>query len=496
MPKSSARRTAFPRITVEVIRYAYEHPAQASPYYIREIGRDAIKGCMLRVHRREVELGTRYAKGTRWHRVIVVDVHMSIEELETARLKVRQFIRSLEDEEEEPTLQEGRRKTVRALWEVRRAEYIRKRSAKRSPRTLESYDYLWNTYLLPAFGDLRLRQVTSSQVEDLLAEITGRVQASRPWAEGRHTANHVLNQGRMAFEDARRKGWILRNPFTEVEPFEVEAAQVYLRDMDLAAVGKALREMETQAASSSPTSRHVPALGSLLALRVAIYTGCRHREELLYGSTSWLFQDLGVPRLEIPRAKGDRGDRHGRFLYLGPHTLECLGRIPRASGSTLLVPGRLPGRPLYRLNETWGAVLIQARAILQDWQSQSPEAFDAVILRARLSLGEIGERVPVKVLRHTAKTLHPRAGIAPEHSAQLLGHEAQSLGERVYLHRHGPSLVEAATAYESFVRRLLGDLSHGTTKVLPYRRGNSQPEGSSRALGVSTATRKSRRSRG
>src|SRR4051812_34970118 len=65
--------------------------------------------------------------------------------------------------------------------------------------------------------------------------------------------------------------------------------------------------------------------------------------------------------------------------------------------------------------------------------------------------------IPVKALRHTAKTLHPRAGIAPEHSAQLLGHEAQSLGERVYLHRHGPSLAEAATKYETFVRRLLGD---------------------------------------
>jgi hypothetical protein len=67
MGRSSARRTAFPRITLDVVRYACEHPAEASPYYIRESGRDAIKGCMLRVHRRAVELGTRYAKGTRLH---------------------------------------------------------------------------------------------------------------------------------------------------------------------------------------------------------------------------------------------------------------------------------------------------------------------------------------------------------------------------------------------------------------------------------------------
>ena len=478
MGRGSTRRTSFPRITLDAVRYACEHPAQASPYYIRESGRDAIKGCMLRVHRRAVELGTRYAKGTRWHRIAVVDVHMSIEELEDARLKVRQFIRSLEDEEEEPSLAEGRRKTVRELWEIRRAEFLRKRSVKRSPRTLEFYDYLWNIHLLPALGDLRLRQVTTSRVETLLEEVASRVQASRPWAEGRHTANHVLNQGRMAFEAARRKGWILRNPFAEVEPFEVEAAQVYLRDVDLAAVGQALREMETQAAASTSASRHVPGLGSLLALRVVIYTGCRHREELLYGSTSWLFQDFGVPRLEVPRAKGDRGDRHGRFLYLGPHGLDCLSRIPRPVGSTLLVPGREPGKPLFRLNETWASVLIRARAILREWQDQDSESLDSVILKACLVSGETGERIPVKALRHTAKTLHPRAGIAPEHSAQLLGHEAESLGERVYLHRHGPSLAEAAAKYEALVRRLLGDFGPVETKVLPYRAISHNPPGS------------------
>jgi hypothetical protein len=105
-----------------------------------------------------------------------------------------------------------------------------------------------------------------------------------------------------------------------------------------------------------------------------------------------------------------------------------------------------------------------------------------------------GERVPVKVLRHTAKTLHPRAGIAPEHSAQLLGHEAESLGERVYLHHHGPSLVEAATSYENFVRGLLGDLSAEKARVLRYRRGQGQLESSPRERGAPPVARRSRRS--
>jgi hypothetical protein len=82
--------------------------------------------------------------------------------------------------------------------------------------------------------------------------------------------------------------------------------------------------------------------------------------------------------------------------------------------------------------------------------------------------GETGDRIAVKVLRHTAKATHPRVGIAPEHSAQLLGHQAASLGERVYLHHHGLSLVKAAEAYENFVRQLLGDIPTHNANILSF----------------------------
>ena len=457
MPRRSSRRTAFPRITLDVIRYAYEHLATSSPYYIRELGRDAIKGCMLRVHRRSVEIGARLDKGTRWHRVSLVDAHMSIEELEDARQEVRRVLRSWEDEEDEPSLRLGRRMTVEELWSQYRAEYIRKKSVKRSRRTLEFYDSLWNVHILPLIGTDRLREVSISRVETLAEEVTTRVKTSREWAEGRHTANHCLAQGRMVFEYARRKGLLLKNPFLEVDPYDVVSAQVFLRDLDLQAVGQVLRDMEVRASQASPVSRHVPSLTALSALRIVLYTGCRHRAELLEGTLSWFKEDLGMPRLEVPRAKGDRGENQGRFVYLGPHAVQLLKAVPRPPGVIHLFPGRLPGRPLYRLNETWNAVLREARSLLRDWQKGSPRPLDSAVLSARTAPNQPGERIPVKVLRHTAKTCHPRAGIAPEHSAQLLGHEAATLGERVYLHRHGPSLIEAAATYEAFVRQLMGD---------------------------------------
>jgi hypothetical protein len=151
------------------------------------------------------------------------------------------------------------------------------------------------------------------------------------------------------------------------------SSQAYLRDLDLPVIGQALREMEARARRSKPSSRHSPSLPALYALRIALYTGCRHRTELLVGDLTWLKEDLGIPRLEIPRAKGDRGQRQGRFLYLGPHALRLIRTMPRPTGSTSLVPGRLEHQPLNRLNGTWRAVLKQARGHLRQLQADSQD---------------------------------------------------------------------------------------------------------------------------
>jgi hypothetical protein len=49
----------IPRITTEVVRRAYGDLAKGSPYFLFEEGRDAVRGCALRVLRREVQIGTR-----------------------------------------------------------------------------------------------------------------------------------------------------------------------------------------------------------------------------------------------------------------------------------------------------------------------------------------------------------------------------------------------------------------------------------------------------
>jgi hypothetical protein len=141
-----------PRLTVEVVRKCYSNLATGSPYFVYELGRDAIKGCALRVLRREIQIGVRADRGKTRLKVAVARSDVTMEELEALRSAARRKVRELEDEEWEPSLREGRRMTLAELWTAYREDYVRRRHSKRSPRTLEQRDKLWNCHLCPSMA--------------------------------------------------------------------------------------------------------------------------------------------------------------------------------------------------------------------------------------------------------------------------------------------------------------------------------------------------------
>jgi hypothetical protein len=474
MPR--APKHTVPRVTQDVVRRYYGRLPKngANDYYVLESGQHTIRWCVLRVQRTQIQIGLR--KGQSWHPVAVVGREVSLEDVEAFRDACRRKSRELEDEDAEPSLREGRRMTWAQCWAAFRDDYTRKRLPSGSPRTLEFYDYLFSAHILPLYGDVTLGDFAArrpAEIEDIPEVIAGRVNAGRPHYSGRHTGNHCVRAMRMVWERCRRRGWVAKDPFLDMVELPTRSADVYLEDADLAAIGRALRNLEALARSGSADTRQVPSIGALLATRVVLYTGCRHVEELLRGNRSWLREDHGIPRLEVPRAKGQRGGEQGRIVYLGPDALRCLKEIPRPEGCEDLVPGRRPGTQMSRLTDAWERIVLEARRILEEEACHSSSS----ILRARIvgykgekrvNLFEGSARIPVKATRHTVKTIHPRAGIVPDHSRQLLGHEAASLGDRVYLHQHGPSLAAAAGVAEDYLRRLIGDLDSG---VLPFKKG-------------------------
>jgi integrase len=301
---------------------------------------------------------------------------------------------------------------------------------------LKTYEEVWRRHLLPAVGQLTLPQVSVEVVRQVKRDIPAQVVAQKPEAKGggRLIANLALQQLGAALDFAVRMEWVTRNVATArlVPRYEKRRSEDFLDAAGYAAIGEVLRDLEAQIArgGSSPLPLKI-----LLALRVAIYTGVRHRSELLWTRFEWCRLDDAVPRIGIPRAKGDRGSKAGgRWIFLGPDAVRCLREMPRPAGSEhLTVPGDRTGQPFYRLNQVWSKVLSTAGL---------PE-------------------VPVKALRHGFST-HSVGIIAPEHRAQLMGHRGRPMTDTVYLHQHGPDLTRAAARVEAHLRRLLGDVPADT----------------------------------
>jgi integrase len=184
-------------------------------------------------------------------------------------------------------------------------------------------------------------------------EIPDRVVERRPKAKGggRPVANRALQQLEAALGFAYRMDWISRNTASArfVPRYEENRAEDFLDIHGYGAVGQVLRDLEARLArdETSPLS-----LRTIFALRVAIYTGVRHRSELLWTRLEWCHLDDRVPRIGIPRAKGDRLTKKGggRWIFLGPEAVRLLRAMPRPAGSEhLTVPGDKPGQPLFRL---------------------------------------------------------------------------------------------------------------------------------------------------
>lgn len=430
MPRTPSR-PPVPRINPAVINEAFRRPATTEAgYYILEKGKTLV---CLRVRKTSAQIGVRHK--SRWHPVATLSAGMSIQEVEDLRIGALRLARQLQDGEGIPGLSRGQSMTLAQLHQEYMADLRETRGEVLSENTLKNYDDVWRLYLLPAAGHLTLPRLTVEVARQIKRDIPALVLKSRPEASsgGRYMANAALQQLYSALDFAYRMEWVTRNVASArlVPRYVKRRSEEFLDAAGYTAVGQVLRDLEHRLSEGreSPLS-----VRTLLALRVAIYTGVRHRSELLWTRLEWCRLEDNVPRIGIPRAKGDRGSEGGgRWIFLGPDAVRCLKAIPRPLGSEhLTVPGDKPGQPLYRLNEAWRVVLRLA------------------------SLPEI----PVKALRHSFST-HSVGIIASEHRAQLMGHQGRPMTDTVYLHRHGPDLARSAFLIEDHLRRLLGDLSEG-----------------------------------
>ncbi len=317
-----------PRINPAVVREAFRKPSESeSGYYVLEKGKTLV---CLRVRKTTVHIGVRHQ--SRWHPVASLRAEMSVQEVEDLRMAAIHLARQFQDGEGIPALARDRSMMLAQLHKEFMADLRETRGDPLSARTLENYDDVWRLYL-PTLGHLTPPRLTVEIVRQMKRDIPALVMKQRPEASsgGRYMANAALQQLYAALDFAYRMEWVSRNVASSrlVPRYEKRRSEEFLDAEGYAAAGHVLRDLEARLAQggAAPLSQR-----TLLALRVAIYTGIRHRSELLWTRLEWCRLHDAVPRIGIPRAKGDRGSQGGgRWIFLGPDAVRCLKAITRPS---------------------------------------------------------------------------------------------------------------------------------------------------------------------
>lgn len=153
-----------------------------------------------------------------------------------------------------------------------------------------------------------------------------------------YLANRVLAVLSSLMNQAERWGVRSRgsNPCPHVDRFRERRRERYLSGEELACVGEALADAETQ--GTEPPE-------AILALRLLLFTGCRKNEIL---TLRWHDVDLGRGLLLLADSKTGP-----KAVPLGAPAVELLASASRIEGNPYVIPGRHQGQHFVGLPTMW-----------------------------------------------------------------------------------------------------------------------------------------------
>jgi integrase len=227
-------------------------------------------------------------------------------------------------------------------------------SAKRKPRTHESYEALLRLYILPAIGRLPLTEIRRAHVSKMHSG------AANPGAANRAltVVSSIWNWAGKQHEDLglppNPAAGIARNPERRCERF--------LTGDELARLGDALARAETiglpyDVDEAKPGAKHAPKPENRLrkldpfaiaAIRLLLFTGARLREIL---HAKWNYVDLERGLLNLPDSKTGR-----KSIFLSGPAMDVLAGLPRIASNPHIIPGERAGAPRADLKKPWAAV--------------------------------------------------------------------------------------------------------------------------------------------
>lgn len=311
---------------------------------------------------------------------------------------------------------------------------------KLKPTSAQNYKLLFDTIINPEIGKRLVKDLTFGEVEKLHHE-----RRNTPFQANRAVA--VLS---------KMMSWAIRagyrpdrqNPCKGLERFRERKRQRFLSEAELAALGAAIRQAETEGVPwdidiDRPNSKHlvkdaadrrtVLSPFAAAAIRLLVFTGARLREIL---TLQWAHVDLAAGVLRLPDSKTGE-----KTIALNPPSIAILTGLPRLDGNPYVIPGDLPGAHRADLKNPWRAVR---------------------------KIAEL-DGVRIHDLRHTLASHGRAAGLSLSLVGGLLGHKNQSTTAG-YAHLWDDPLREAAAKVGARIANAFdGPVSNGA-EVLPLRK--------------------------
>lgn len=290
--------------------------------------------------------------------------------------------------------------------------YLVEHAAKRKkPASLRNDTRMIEKELKPAFGRLRVKDVTRQQIRAYHAAL-----ADKPFEANRRLA--LLSKAFTFAADELE--WVGRedHPVKGVKRFKEEGRRRYLSDDEIRRLGAALKKAE-----DGQLERAISPY-AVAMLRLVLLTGARHSEIL---TLRWDEVNLTRGCLELGDSKTG-----AKEVFLPPAAREVLTELPKREGNPFVIVGAKPGSHMVNVKDAWAA--IRREAGLED--------------------------VRIHDLRHTFASLGIRAGMSLPLIGKLLGHASVATTAR-YAHLADDPLQSAVNSIGAGIDAAIREASHG-----------------------------------
>jgi integrase len=251
----------------------------------------------------------------------------------------------------DPIAERHKERAARTFGSVAEEFLVRHVATKRKGRTADEYSRILQSRIMPAIGSKRIVDLRRADVAKLHAKLVATpYEANRVMALISAVWNWAARHDEVALAD---------NPAKGVERYPERGRERFLTSEELARLGDALREGETNGLpwSGEYESKHTAKQENRLtvldpfavaAARLLILTGARLREIL---DAEWQQVDFERGILFLPDSKTGR-----KPIFLSAAAHEVLSSLPRIEGNPHIIAGAKDGAPRADLKRPWAAV--------------------------------------------------------------------------------------------------------------------------------------------